>query len=75
VFCDDCGDIVTIAKPLIVAYPSGKNKKAVEDLITLLQQYGFEVLQILVCPDCWDKNFEGSRKRQVASMLRILKDE
>jgi len=74
-WCDDCGDIVTAAKPIIVAYPSGKTKKATDDLIELLQKYGYEVLQILVCPDCWDKHFKGSRKKQVASMLRILKDE
>jgi len=75
VFCDDCGDLVTAAKPIIVVYPSGKTKKAVEDLITLLQQYGFEVLEILICPDCWDKNFRNSRKRKVAQMLKILKEE
>ena len=74
-FCDDCGDIVTAAKPIIVAYPSGKTKKAVEDLITLLQQYGFEVLEILICPECWDKNFKNSRKHIVAQMLKILKEE
>jgi len=74
-WCDDCGDVVTAAKPIMVAYPSGKSKKAIDDLVELLQQYGYDVLQILVCPQCWDENFKGSRKRQVASMLRILKDE
>jgi len=74
-WCDDCGDIVTIAKPLIVAYPSNKNKKATADLIELLQKFGYEVIEILVCPDCWDKRYKNSRKLQVASMLRILKDE
>jgi hypothetical protein len=74
-WCDDCGDIVTISKPIIVAYPNGKQKKITKDLIELLQEYGFDVLEILVCPDCWDKHFKDSRKKQVASMLRILKDE
>ena len=75
VFCDDCGDIVSAAKPFIVAYPSNKNKKAIESLIEMLQQYGFEVLEILICLECWDKNFKNSRKHQVAAMLRILKEE
>ena len=74
-FCDDCGDIVAAAKPIIVVYPSNKSKKATNDLMELLQQYGYDVLEILVCPECWDKHFKGSRKKQVASMLRILKDE
>jgi len=74
-WCDDCGDIVSVAKPLIVVYPSGKSKKAISDLMEMLQQYGYDVLEILICPDCWDRNFKYSRKQQVASMLRILKDE
>jgi hypothetical protein len=74
VWCDDCGDIVTVAKPIIVVYPNGKTKKAVDDLIELLQKYGYDVLEILICPECWDKNFKGSRKKFVASMLRILKE-
>ncbi|MCZ2845626.1 MAG: hypothetical protein O2U61_03895 [Candidatus Bathyarchaeota archaeon] len=37
---------------------------------------GGEVLEILICLECWWKNFEGkSRKLQVARMLQILKDE
>jgi methylmalonyl-CoA mutase cobalamin-binding subunit len=74
-FCDDCGDIVLAARPIIVAYLDNKRKRATKDLIELLQQYGYEVLEILICPDCWDKRYKNSRKRQVASMLRILKDE
>jgi len=74
-WCDDCGDVVTVAKPIIVAYPNGKSKKAIKDLIELLQQLGFDVLEILVCPDCWDKHFKYSRKKQVASMIRILTEE
>jgi len=74
-WCDDCGDIVTIAKPLIVAYPSNKNKKATSDLIEMLQRYGYKVLEILICPECWDKNFKNSRKHKVAQMLKILKEE
>jgi len=35
-----------------------------------------EVLEILVCLQCWWDNFEGkSRKLQVARILKILKDE
>jgi len=75
VFCDDCGDIVAIAKPLIVAYPSNKNKKTTADLIELLQKFGYEVIEILVCPDCWDKRYKNSRKHMVAQMLKILKEE
>jgi hypothetical protein len=37
-WCDDCGDIITAAKPIIVVYPSGKTKKATDDLIKLLQK-------------------------------------
>jgi chitinase len=75
VWCDDCGDIVAISKPIIIAYPNGKSKKAIKDLVELIQGYGFDVLEILVCLDCWNKNFKDSRKKQVASMLRILKDK
>jgi len=74
-FCDDCGDQTVAAKPLLVVYPSGKQKKAFDDIIELLQRYGYDVLPINICPECWDKNFKDSRKRQVASMLRILKEE
>lgn len=35
-----------------------------------------ELLEILVCLECWQKHFEGkSRKLKVARMLKILKDE
>ena len=74
-WCDDCGDQVTVAKPIIVAYPSGKTKKATDELIELLQKYGYDVLEILVCSQCWNENFKDSRKQRIASMLRILKDE
>lgn len=74
-WCDDCGDVVSVAKPLLVVYPSGKSKKAISDLIEMLQQYGYDVLEILICVDCWNKHFKDSRKQQVASMLRILLDE
>jgi len=74
-WCDDCGDIVIAAKPLLVIYPSGRTKKATKDLIELVQRYSYDVLEILVCPDCWDKHFKNSRKRQVASMMRILTEE
>jgi hypothetical protein len=73
-FCDCCGDLVVAAKPLIVVYPA-KNKKTIDEMMELLQQFGFDVLPILICPQCWDKNFKGSRKKLVASMMRILKDE
>jgi len=74
-WCDDCGDIVTAAKPIIVAYPSGKTKKATKDLIELAQKFGFDVLEILICPQCWEEHFKDSRKKQVASMIRILTEE
>lgn len=74
-FCDNCGDLVTAAKVILVAYPSGKTKKATDDLMKLLQQYNYEVLQVQICPECWDEDFEGSRKKQVAAMLCVLKDD
>ena len=74
-WCDDCGDMVVAAKPLLVIYPSGKTKKATKDLIELAQKIGFDVLEILICPQCWKEHFKDSRKKQVASMIRILTEE
>lgn len=75
-FCDDCGDMTKVARPLIVIYPNNKKtKKATRDLIELAQRYGYDVLEILICPQCWRERFKDSRKRQVASMIRILTEE
>jgi len=38
-WCDDCDDVVSVAKLLIVVYPNGKSKKAISDLMEMLQQY------------------------------------
>jgi len=75
IFCDDCGDLVTTAKPIIVVYPSGKTKKANDDLIELLQKYGYDVLEILICPECWTKISKEVGKKLVKIRMGIICSE